>query len=434
MTKFALLADIHEQLRLGADRVKQLARLKTADDVLALYQFFFTKNFKIDVHSLLAKEVRMFYDVVRDMLPEEEAWMALASESSNRGSRDFDADYVFALPTTVQVKTFSEVAQMFNEKEARLFWRWSSGYAPVISKRTFLSALAKAHNVPTHLMHNRLKSDLQNIKQIFEDKKALLSTERWWEYDYLPAPMKWKPYTALSPPKENMIAKVIYDDEKIIYSYAGRLWDRKGYPVGQALPIFVDSYVEFTLSEITDTIDILDWVDCKSPEKIYDDRMVYSLNFLDSPDVENNSWETNLDWDFLMQELHQPNVRYIRLIDPNQKFEPDRIGGYVLHPDRTKVFLRGRHENPHPGDNTVILYALDGIDEFIPVANSEHVLGLSKKPSVFSLEENVVVVEVAAVRVSEKGQLLDFSVVGIRHDLGISDVTQFTELVERGMS
>jgi hypothetical protein len=38
------------------------------------------------------------------------------------------------------------------------------------------------------------------------------------------------------------------------------------------------------------------------------------------------------------------------------------------------------------------------------------------------------------VRVSEKGQLLNFTVVGRRDDLGITDVTQFTELVERGMA
>ena len=49
-------------------------------------------------------------------------------------------------------------------------------------------------------------------------------------------------------------------------------------------------------------------------------------------------------------------------------------------------------------------------------------------------KQDCYVVEVAAVRVSAKGQLLDFTVVGVRKDLGIGDVTQFTELVERGMS
>ena len=49
------------------------------------------------------------------------------------------------------------------------------------------------------------------------------------------------------------------------------------------------------------------------------------------------------------------------------------------------------------------------------------------------ISEGCWVVEVAAVRVSEKGQLINFTVIGLREDLGIRDVTQFTELVGRGM-
>ena len=97
MTKFALLADIHEQLRLGGDKIKQLARLKTADDVIALYNFFYPTRKHGDPIRMIAYEAALFYDVVKDMLPDENTWMALASESANSGSRDYDCAYVAAM-------------------------------------------------------------------------------------------------------------------------------------------------------------------------------------------------------------------------------------------------------------------------------------------------------------------------------------------------
>ena len=90
MTKFALLADIHEQLRMGGDRVKQLARLENADDAIMLYQFFYPTVRGADPIRMLANEAASFYDVVKDMLPEERPWMTLASESADYGSRDYD--------------------------------------------------------------------------------------------------------------------------------------------------------------------------------------------------------------------------------------------------------------------------------------------------------------------------------------------------------
>ena len=94
-----------------------------------------------------------------------------------------------------------------------------------------------------------------------------------------------------------------------------------------------------------------------------------------------------------------------------------------MHSDRTKVFLRAESTETR---GVVGLNAIDGVDDFIRVANTT--VEMPEIP-----DDSCVVVEVAAVNVSSKGQLLNFTVVGVRDDLGIGDVTQFTELVERGM-
>ena len=132
---------------------------------------------------------------------------------------------------------------------------------------------------------------------------------------------------------------------------------------------------------------------------------------------------TDDHWDDIVAELSNPDVRCVRLIKHSQEFKPDGIGGYVMHADRTKVFLKA--ESTQTTD-VVGLNAIDGVDDFIRVGNTT--VEMPKIP-----DDSCVVVEVAAVRVSSKGQLINFTVVGVRHDLGISDVTQFTELVERGM-
>ena len=48
-------------------------------------------------------------------------------------------------------------------------------------------------------------------------------------------------------------------------------------------------------------------------------------------------------------------------------------------------------------------------------------------------DESCIVVEVIAIRVNSDGKIIEKEFVDIRNDLGISDVIQITELIERGM-
>ena len=429
MTDFALLADIHEQLRLGGDRVKQLERLETADDAIMLYQFFYSTGRGADPIRMLANEAASFYDVVKDMLPEEEPWMTLASESANYGSRDYDCGYVRAL-LNVEGR-FSKIAKQFNEKEARLLWRWAMHSKPVISKRTFFGALARLHSLPVHILQSNM--NISMIAKIYNQKDSVVGMERWWEYGMSPAPMRWKPYTSLAPPLENHYA-VIVPEGDIKHLYENKTRNRNGLLISKAgvnttwlKNDGVYREVVVVQSEVTNQGSYSVLLDEVNPNKSffpnggYRERMDTTLS--------KKMLTSNKDWDDIINALQKDTIRCVRLIPMDGVFEPDAIGGYVMHADRTKVFLRA--EMDAMGSGPTYLQAIDGVDEFITVASTETIEDWKYNPD---MDEECIVIEVAAVRVSSKGQLLNFTAVRRRDDLGISDITQFTELVERGMA
>ena len=345
MTKFALLADIHEQLRLGKAPVTQLARLTTLEDTLALYRLFYIDQLPTDPFKLIAYEAALFYDVVKDMLPEEETWMALASESANSGSRDFDLSYVEALLQSS--KSFTEVAHKFNEKEARLLWRWCIKDSPVITKRAFFGALARIHAVPNEAMTRNMTSE--TLTKLFRDKESLSVNLRWTDYDWFPSPMRWKAYTSLAPPEENHLAVVVPEGD-VLYLHNSNVRRRTGEKIGR------HSYSQNHIFEIVRTPDgtekTIDVVRKDFPYESFAKR--YQA-------IPNDDMSTDNDWDDIVRELQSPDVRCIRLIKPNQEFKPDAIGGYVMHADRTKVFLRVDYKVNGFGT----LQALDGIDDCI---------------------------------------------------------------------
>jgi len=414
MTKFALLADIHEQLRLGKAPVTQLARLTTLEDTLALYRLFYIDQLPTDPFKLIAYEAALFYDVVKDMLPEEETWMALASESANSGSRDFDLSYVEALLQSS--KSFTEVAHKFNEKEARLLWRWCIKDSPVITKRAFFGALARIHAVPNEAMTRNMTSE--TLTKLFRDKESLSVNLRWSEYDWFPSPMRWKAYTSLAPPEENHLAVVVPKGD-MIYLHNHVVRDRMGRKIGR------HGYSANYLYEAVRCPDsgvetIIDRVKIRSP----------LVTFVTRVGGEHGSgyMSTDSNWDDIVRELQSPDVRCIRLIKPNQEFKPDAIGGYVMHADRTKVFLRVDYKVNGFGT----LQALDGIDDFVDMTAAFPLPDELKNP----LDIECAVAEIAAVRVGgrhgwEMVILTDYTVIKLRTDLGIKDVTQYVELVAR---
>jgi hypothetical protein len=179
--RFAVLADIHERLRLGADRVATLSRLKTKNDFLLCYEFFYPDKARLSKHAVtkgLANDVGMFFAVVQDILPDEEPWLALASESNTTTSRALNAEDVLNLD--YDVMTFTETASRFDEKEARLAWRWLLKERPVISKRTFFGVLARIEGIQPHILKQNMTRD--TIIKVFDAPESIQVLEHWWEH------------------------------------------------------------------------------------------------------------------------------------------------------------------------------------------------------------------------------------------------------------
>jgi len=420
--RFAVLADIHERLRLGADRVATLSRLKTKNDFLLCYEFFYPDKARLSKHAVtkgLANDVGMFFAVVQDILPDEEPWLALASESNTTTSRALNAEDVLNLD--YDVMTFTETASRFDEKEARLAWRWLLKERPVISKRTFFGVLARIEGIQPHILKQNMTRD--TIIKVFDAPESIQVLEHWWEHPSMfPAPMRWKPWTKLYPPKEETIA-VLIPHKLSDFTWGDFAYDRKGNRTRQ---VYWDEPAD-RINKLAEASGnkygfvVIDFVDGDKPNAPFSERLhwitnTFTLHCEHYDLTEHGAWET------VMQRL-QDEVRFIR---PSQVYTPDGIGGYVMYTNRTHVFLYLRAIDD---SRRWALAALDGLDEHVDVCS----LDGSEFDAPKLDDDSYTVVQVAASTVDKDGNINEGHIVSVRHDLGIGDVTQYTDLIERGM-
>ena len=410
--RFAVLADIHERLRLGADRVATLSRLKTKNDFLLCYELFYPDKARLSKHAVtkgLANDVGMFFAVVQDILPDEEPWLALASESNTTTSRALNAEDVLNLD--YDVMTFTETASRFDEKEARLAWRWLLKERPVISKRTFFGVLARIEGIQPHILKQNMTRD--TIIKVFDAPESIQVLEHWWEHPSMfPAPMRWKPWTKLYPPEEETIAVMIPDGD-MLFTWMSNFYTRSGEfsrkPFGQTKPYLC----EWAGGNLVDS------VRQHEPNAPFSKRM-HQFNPESYDLTEHGAWET------VMQRLQDEDVSAVRFIKPSQVYTPDGIGGYVMYTNRTHVFLYLRAIDD---SRRWTLAALDGLDEHVDVCS----LDGSEFDAPKLDDDSYIVVQVAASTVDKDGNINEGHIVSVRQDLGVGDVTQYTDLIERGM-
>ena len=412
--KFSKVADMHERLRLGADRVEQLSRLENKEEALYVYEFFFPSTARVSaarVKSLIADEIASFYDVVDACLTDDEPlWSLLASESSQSGSRGLSAAEVQAFP--YKAAAFTEIAYKFNEIEARLIWRYLMKSSPVISKRTFFGALARLHGIPPYLL--KMNMSVDTIIRLYEDPKSISILEHWWENPQMfPSPHRWRAWTKMHPPTDEVIAMVIPNGE-LYYTWQGNARKRNGDRLPN--PMKINEFREF----VGDTI--LDLVSYDKPHNRFDERYPFSApNAAQTFDLsEHGSWER------VLEVLNDDTTQCVRFINPELSFTPDSDGGYIMYPHRSKVFLRLNEIKNGKWE----LSALDGLDDYVSVVTIDAV-----DPTFTMFDhESCIVVEGVASSVNTEGNITGFALAEVRNDLGISDVTQYTELIERGLS
>ena len=424
--RFAELADIHERLRLGANKAQQVARIKNAEDALLFYEFFFPKHTRVSDTSAIAKvahDAALYFDVARSMFPDDEAWMTLASESNKSASRSLKAADVLTLP--FESMTFMDIAYMFNEVEARLVWRYLTKGKSPISKRTFFGLLARQLDLPPVPIRRNTTRD--TLVKMFDDPSSIVSLTDWWKYPAMfPAPARWSPWTKLHSPGDGYIAMLV-PKGPIRYAWNGEIRTRNGE--------FVRKGMNGSLIEFVDEGDIyasmvLDIIDIAKPHATWEERSRVGAKHVGVPraytrhkavDLTNNS-----GWEWAVESLTRDDVACVRLIHKDAVYEPDEVMGYVMYPHRSRVFLRLSVIDESHWE----LGALDGLHDYetvarIPADDTVVIKDLD--------EDSCIVVEVAVVNVNDEGIITNGIYIGMRPDMGISDVTQLTELIERGM-
>lgn len=415
--RFGAIAGIHERLRLGERPLNQLALLANKEMALACYEFFFPARPRISPStavSRVAHELELFYDVARAMLPDE-LWMGLAEESSRSASQSMSAEQVLALP--FEDMEFTDIAYRFNEVEARLVWRYIIKAKPVISKRTFFSGLARIMDLPATPILGNMNRD--TLTKMFDDPGAIQSLERWWEHPRaFPAPARWKAWLKLHSPGDDYLG-VIVPKGPVLYEWNGVIRKRTGEVVRE-LDYFSTEYEGNMLREFVDSgygrETTLDWVDARTPDDPFSERSKIG-------DVKHFSMSQHAAWEYVVEALANESVACIRFIRKDAVFKPDAVMGYVVYPHRSRVFLR-LHESD---ESHWTLAALDGLHDYEPVAR------IPAEAKVKVDDDECHVVEVAVINVNEDGYINQCRFISRRPDLGISDVVQLTELIERGM-
>jgi hypothetical protein len=405
--RFATLADIHERIRLGSPKRGQLQRLTSKEEALFFFEFFYPERARVSTSTAIGKvahELSLFYDVAANMMPDEETWYALASESNKSASRAMTCQQVLDLP--FESMSFTDIAYRFNEVEARLVWRYLMRATPDISKRSFFGIMSTLMDLPSAVVKQSMTRD--TLIKMFDDPNSIQSLTEWWKHSAFPTPARWRSWRKLTPPEDDHIA-VIVPNGPLYFTWRGEARTRSGERLSS---VHANDYlIEWAGDHIIDRIPASDparaWAD-----RVPDDAETYTL-------ADHGAWEN------VMRRLNDDDVQCVRLVRASNHYEPDEVMGFTMFPHRSRVFLR-LHEID---ESRWTLAALDGLDDYEPVARIE-----SPEPTIREVEEDsCAVVEVAVLSVDSEGNINQCLFVDMRPDLGIGDVTQVTELIERGL-
>lgn len=405
--RFSVLADIHERIRLGSPKRAQLQRLKGKEEALYFYEFFFPDRARVSTSTAIGKvahQLSLFYDVAADLMPDEETWYALASESNKSASRAMTCQQVMDLP--FESMEFTDIAYRFNEVEARLLWRYLMRARPDISKRSFFGIMSTMMDLPSAVVKQSMTRD--TLIKMFDDPNSIHTLSEWWQHSSFPAPARWKSWRQLTPPDGDYIA-IVVPNGALYFTWRGEARTRSGERLSSVHAN--DRLIEWAGDHMIDCIPADDHARAWS-ERIPTDAESYTLS-------EHGAWEN------VMRRLNDDDVQCVRLVRASSRFEPDEVMGYVMYAHRSRVYLR-LHEID---ESRWTLAALDGLDDYEPVA-------IIDAPDVGIREveqDSCAVVEAAVLSVDTEGHINQCLFVDMRPDLGIGDVTQFTELIERGL-
>jgi len=474
--KFSTAAGIYENIRLGGNKRDALRQIKSGEDACLVYQLFFNDKSKMDelgpmsgkrIAAMFAKEVGVFVDVVLDLLGEDSLAMTLAQESSKSTSQGRTIEQMLGVIETFKSgsMTVLETTHRMNEIEGRLFWTHILGERVNITPHAYMMNIGMNEKIPKDVMkrHVVLKEPLALLHTIYNDPKSLDLPSRWYEETNIAlTPRRYLPFHP-------------HDDTQSLEDFNGGFYQRL-YQKGSTKMLYILPEPSGTRlvwrdrgGRLTTTGVVPDeWLP-KGPiilETISHEGVlhVYDAIYPRYPHLSLTERLGKAEWDSGDIVIHMPTEidkmselvsslseeEVIRFPDMDA-FDPFEKGGYILMKSHAKKALRlSEVRKLHDDALQIRLCCIDGVDDFINVVEAEVTgdLKIASQGTVSRLtdiridenwaclpDESMIVIEVLApiIEFNENGVILeDVHVLGLRDDLGISDITQYVDLLHGG--
>lgn len=473
---FSQVARIHESLHLGGPKRAALSYINEREEATLIYHLFYPQQrimTKGDLTARFAREVGVFVDVVYDILKENSLPLALAQESNKSTSQGWSIDKAMGMMELIKEDAIGilDVAHKMDEMEARLFWKHIVGERAPITPRAYVICLGVNELIPIDVMkrHTTTRDDLEVIDKIFNDPSSFDAPFRWHEEPNLAlTPRRYFPFH----PHDDVQRVVDYNGglyQRILSSGATKMlyvlpepdgsrlvWrDRSGgitsggiAPNDEWLP---KGPIILETASKDGVIHVYDVIMPRYPDYTLEERLtVFSEHIADFPDAPLIVHQpSKID---KMSELISTLESDALLRFPSTAaFDPFKSGGFVLMTSQAKAILRLHSIRKVTGDRTEIkVSCLDGFDDFIPVVMAE-VTGdtqnhlhqtVSRMTSLTPDEqwqeiESEIVIPLSMIVPSMTlpfaiGDIIqDAYVLEVREDLGISDITQYVDLLHR---
>lgn len=462
---FAEVARLVESIRLGNDKREALSCVKDEKKACLYYGVLFPNKgmlTKGDLSGRFAKEVGVFVDVLLDVVNEQSFAMALAQESNKSASQGWSVPQAQRMMEGVcsGALTIIETAHKMDEIEARLFWKHVLGEHAPLTPTSFLTCLGMNQGVQQDVMrrHIALKEPMELIRVLFDDPESLDIPTRWYEETNMAlTPRRYLPF---HPHDDTQLiqefnggfyqrlcqkgsTKMLYilpepSGTKLVWrDRGGRLTSAGVIPEGWSPkgPIILETASEQGVLHVYDVIYP------RYPHLTLTERLEkagwYSDDIVIHAPVRVDKMSE------LVSTLSEEET--IRFPDMNE-FNPFLPGGFVLTSSLAKAILRLHSVRKVTGDLLEVeLACIDGLDDFIPIGKVE-VTGELKIASQGTLgrltnivlnkdwqdipPEVIIPMGVIVPEITQnplKGE--NMMVTDIMDDLGISDITQYVDLL-----
>ena len=466
------------------------------DACLIYQLFFNDKSKMSSKHitAMFAKEVGVFMEVVLDVLGEDSLAMTLAQESSKSTSQGRTIEQMMGVIETFKSGSISilETTHSMNEIEGRLFWTHILGERVNITPHAYMMNIGMNENIPKDAMkrHVALKEPFSLLHTIFNDPKSLDVPSRWYEEtDIALTPRRYKPFLPHQDEKtlmdynggvyqripQNGKTRMLYvlpeaNGTRLVWrDRAGRIDKPNSVPNVNWLPkgpLIMEVSLETDHRTGYTRLGVFDAIFPRYPHLTLQERLDKLHEHLKEHQEDNRLKIEDDDWLYpdapiIIHSLSGPHKissivswgeddEVCRFPDLGA-FDPFEDGGYILLKSHAKKALRlSEVRKLHDDALQIRLCCIDGVDDFINVVEAEVTgdLKIASQGTVSRLtdiridenwaclpDESMIVIEVLApiIEFDENGVILeDVHVLGLRDDLGISDITQYVDLLHGG--